>query len=408
MKILHTSDWHIGRTLGDKRRYEEHLAFLEWLLGILADHEADMLLICGDVFDTIAPSNKSLQLYYEFLRKAHDRGCRHIVIVGGNHDAPSLLDAPRLVLQSMGVHVVGGAVRPEEEVLLLRDETGKAEAIVCAVPFLRDRDVRQVVERESIDDKGTHLVTGIAEHYRQVGEEALCLRSSVDPSIPIIYTGHLFTSGGKTTDGDGVRDLYVGTAVHVDASIFPDHADYVALGHLHVPQQVGDSQVIRYSGSPIPMGFSECTQQKEVVLVEFSPHSLFPLVSPITVPRFQHLEHIEGDLEEILAMLHDLVARKESVWVEIDYRGSLPPSSLREAIQEVTAASEVEILRLRNTSLGVYSLESSGWEQTLEDLDEREVFRRRLDQTELNDEEKQQLVVLHEQVLRSLVEEEIS
>jgi len=137
VKILHTSDWHIGRTLGDKRRYEEHLAFLEWLLGILADHEADMLLICGDVFDTIAPSNKSLQLYYEFLRKAHDRGCRHIVIVGGNHDAPSLLDAPRLVLQSMGVHVVGGAVRPEEEVLLLRDETGKAEAIVCAVPFLR-------------------------------------------------------------------------------------------------------------------------------------------------------------------------------------------------------------------------------------------------------------------------------
>ncbi|PKL11146.1 MAG: exonuclease sbcCD subunit D, partial [Spirochaetae bacterium HGW-Spirochaetae-8] len=120
MRILHTSDWHIGRTLYDKRRHREHAAFLEWLHQTIVERKVDVLLVCGDIFDTIAPSNRSLELYYSFLRHIVDSGCRHVVITGGNHDSPSLLDAPKEVLESIGVHVVGGAAKEVgDEVIVL-------------------------------------------------------------------------------------------------------------------------------------------------------------------------------------------------------------------------------------------------------------------------------------------------
>src|SRR5690606_9614149 len=94
-------------------------------------------------------------------------------------------------------------------------------------------------------------------------------RDALGVDIPVVAMGHLFTAGGKTVEGDGVRELYVGSLAHVAVSIFPDDLDYVALGHLHVPQKVGDSDSVRYSGSPLPMGFGEAGQQKSVVIVEF-------------------------------------------------------------------------------------------------------------------------------------------
>ena len=144
MKLLHTSDWHLGRSLYDRKRYNEFEAFLNWLIGFIADEKVDLLLVSG-VFDSTTPSNRAQELYYHFLGRLSATGCRHAVITGGNHDSPTFLDAPKNLLGALNIHVVGSATgNPEDEVFVLKDDDGKTEAIVCAVPFLRDRDIRTV------------------------------------------------------------------------------------------------------------------------------------------------------------------------------------------------------------------------------------------------------------------------
>ena len=407
MRILHTSDWHIGRTLYDKRRHREHAAFLEWLHQTIVERKVDVLLVCGDIFDTIAPSNRSLGLYYSFLRRIIDSGCRHVVITGGNHDSPSLLDAPKEVLESIGVHVVGGAAKEVgDEVVVLTGMDGEPELVVCAVPFLRDRDVREVSQQESMEDKNNRLIAGIASHYQAVAEAAQTLRSRMKVPAPLVVTGHLFAAGGKTAEGDGVRDLYVGTIARVGTDVFPANADYVALGHLHVAQKVGASDTIRYCGSPIPMGFGEARHDKEVVIVDVSGDALFPVVQTLGVPRFQQLRRISGTIGEIEEALLGLVAHQESIWVEVEYSGTLSATALRQQLDALVENTSVEILRLRNTSLMDQVLHQTGWQQTLDDLDEHEVFRRRLALSDVQETERQELAGLYDQVLFSLYEED--
>ena len=156
MKILHTSDWHIGRTLYGRKRYEEFESFLTWLVETIQQNEIDALLVAGDVFDTSAPSNRAQELYYRFLCRVAASSCRHVVVIAGNHDSPSFLNAPRELLKALNVHVVGSSSESlEDEVLVLRSELNAPELIVCAVPYLRDRDIRVV--RVSRTRSGNYL-----------------------------------------------------------------------------------------------------------------------------------------------------------------------------------------------------------------------------------------------------------
>ena len=159
MKILHTSDWHLGRSLYDKKRYDEFEAFLDWLTNFMTLNKIDLLLVAGDIFDTTTPGNKAQELYYRFLGKIPLTGCRHVVITGGNHDSPTFLDAPKSILGSLDIHVVGSITdSPEDEIFVLKDKQGLTEAIVCAVPFLRDRDVRTAEADETPGDKTQKLL----------------------------------------------------------------------------------------------------------------------------------------------------------------------------------------------------------------------------------------------------------
>ncbi|SUD90893.1 exonuclease SbcCD subunit D C-terminal domain-containing protein [Psychrobacter phenylpyruvicus] len=274
LTVLHTSDWHLGRRLYGQMRYDEFEAFLKWLETTISHYDVDVLIVAGDIFDTMTPSNRAQSLYYEFLGRVSHSNCQHIVIVSGNHDSPTFLDAPSNVLKFLNVHVIGTACENlEDEVLTLSDNEGNPYCIVTAVPYLRDRDVRSSSAGESSEDKDSKVVAGIKTHYDSVADIAKTkqneIRKQLKRHIPIIATGHLFASGGRTTDDDGVRNLYVGSLGKISADMFADHFDYVALGHLHVPQRVGGCEHIRYSGSPIAMGFGEASQQKQVLLVEF-------------------------------------------------------------------------------------------------------------------------------------------
>lgn len=272
LNILHTSDWHLGRRLYGRARYDEFAEFLAWLSQTIRERDIDILIVAGDIFDTMTPSNLAQTLYYEFLGQVATSQCQHVVIVAGNHDSPTFLDAPKHILKYLNVSIIGTACEEvADEVLVLTDAADAPLAVVAAVPYLRDRDIRQSMAGESSKDKDTQVIQGISKHYEDVATVAKAqqtkLMAQFDRYVPIIATGHLFAAGGRTTADDGVRDLYVGSLGQVSAAVFDPCFDYVALGHLHVPQVVGGHAHIRYSGSPIAMGFGEAKQQKQVCLV---------------------------------------------------------------------------------------------------------------------------------------------
>ncbi|WP_444884837.1 exonuclease SbcCD subunit D C-terminal domain-containing protein [Microbulbifer sp. PSTR4-B] len=415
MKILHTSDWHIGRTLYGRKRYEEFEAFLIWLAEAIQKNSIDVLIVAGDVFDTSTPSNRAQELYYRFLCRVAISSCRHVLIVAGNHDSPSFLNAPRELLKALDVHVVGNISSSlEDEVLVLCDKQDVPELIVCAVPYLRDRDIRVAEAGESIEDKERKLIDGIRTHYAAVATLAEQKRESLGGGIPIVATGHLFTAGGQTVDGDGVRDLYVGSLAHVAAGIFPASFDYVALGHLHVPQKVNGSETIRYSGSPLPMGFGEAKQQKSVCLVAFDQAqglSKTASVQMIDVPVFQKLERIRGDWGGILNRILELsvidAPDGSAVWAEVIYEGDEVIGDLRERLEAEISNAKVEVLRIKNNRVIDRVLRQIHQEESLDDLNVNDVFERCLDVNCIPDEQRPELLRAYKETLSSLHEEDV-
>ncbi len=208
MKILHTSDWHLGRTLyAKKERVLEHKAFLDWLVDTIELHGVDVLLIAGDVFDTASPSSISQKLYYDFLVKVKSTCCRNIIIVGGNHDSPSFLNAPKHILASLNISVVGCATENiADELILIKNKENEPELIICGVPFLRERDISRFAEGESYSDRSKRINENIKKHYTEIGQLAVAKRAELGINIPIIATGHLSVMGGKRNEDDGVRE----------------------------------------------------------------------------------------------------------------------------------------------------------------------------------------------------------
>lgn len=406
MKLLHTSDWHIGCTLYGRKRYEEFEAFLTWLAETIQRNKIDVLLVAGDVFDTSAPSNRAQELYYRFLCRVASSSCRHVVVVAGNHDSPSFLNAPKELLKALDVHVVGSSTEaPEDEVLLLRNEQDAPELIVCAVPYLRDRDIRVAEAGESIEEKERKLIAGIRNHYAAVAALAEQMREELGADIPIVGMGHLFTAGGQTLDGDGVRELYVGSLAHVTDGIFRACFNYLALGHLHVPQKVNGSETIRYSGSPLPMGFGEAKQQKSVCQVEFL--STAASVQLIEVPVFQPLECVRGDWEGISKRINELSATDSQGWLEVIYDGTEVIGDLRERLEAEISGAQMEILRIKNNRIIDRVLGQTHEEETLDDLNVNEVFERCLAAYDVPEEQRPELLRAYRETLSSLYEDDL-
>ena len=404
MRILHTSDWHLGRSLMLLKRQNELAAFLDWLLQTIEEREIEALIVAGDVFDNTTPGTTIQELYYRFLGQASKTCCRNIVIVAGNHDSPTLLDAPAQVLKAINVHVVGTPGKsPEDEVIVLKNPAGEPRALVCAVPYLRDRDIRKVVPGETVEDKARALREGIMQHYADVCATAEQLRQQLG-DLPLIATGHLFTAGGQTVEGDGVRELYVGTIAHVGSEIFPAGIDYVALGHLHAPQKVGGHEHIRYSGAPIAMNFCEAKRQKKVVLVEFAGRG--PQIEEISVPCFQSLEKICGDLEHLRNRIGQLVGANSNAWLEIEYSGDLIVPNLDEVVNNAIAGSELKVTRLINRNNVPLRFAETMPTESLESMNEFAVFEHCLDARKIPEEQRAELLQAYREIVNALGEDD--
>jgi exonuclease SbcD len=389
MRILHTSDWHLGQHFMGKSRQAEHQALIAWLLTEVEKQAVDAVLIAGDIFDSGTPPSYARELYSQLVVRLHEAGVA-LLLLGGNHDSVATLDESRELLVRLGATVVAAAsADAAAQVVVLPQRNGQPGCIVCAIPFIRPRDVLQSQAGQSAEDKQLSLQTAIQAHYNSVFTAASAhqaeLINQLDRKLPLIATGHLTTVGASTSES--VREIYVGALEAFPTTAFPP-ADYIALGHIHRPQKVGGLEHIRYCGSPLPLSFDEAKQQKEVLLVDLNADGL-QAVTALPVPRFQGLASINGNLATLAGPIGAAAAEgtfERPTWLEVtvaedDYLADLPAR-----IEALTAGWPVEVLRIRrqrgNT---VASLVTEALE-TLDELSPHEVFARRLQQEELSDE----------------------
>jgi exonuclease SbcD len=322
-----------------------------------------------------------------------------VVIIGGNHDSPTFLDAPRNLLNALNINVAGAITEDiEDEICVLKNKEGETEAIVCAVPFLRDRDIRTVEAGENPDDKTQKLLQKISEHYKEVITAAKELQDK-NNKVPVIGMGHLFTRDARTTEGDGVRELYIGTIAHVDGENISEGFDYMALGHLHMAQTAGGSETVRYSGSPIPMGFAEAEQAKKVVVVDFKEAS--PVITEHPVPCFQQLFRISGDTESISEKIEELKTAGSKGWLEIEITSHKAATIITSHFDELLKGSDLEILRIKNNNIVDRALAPVTEDETLDTLDDSDVFIRCLDAYEIPEDERDILIATYSEAKAS-------
>ncbi|UAL45219.1 exonuclease subunit SbcD [Shewanella inventionis] len=387
MRIIHTSDWHLGQYFYGKSRAAEHEAFMAWLLDQIDTNQVDALIVAGDIFDTGTPPSYARALYNQFIVQIQQTGCK-LIILGGNHDSVSTLNESRHLLACLNTTVIPGAFEQvSEHVLPLKNRQGELGAILCGLPYLRPRDIVLSESGESSTDKQHKLGAAISDLYQRCFEQATELNASLSSAVPIIATGHLTTVGASTSES--VRDIYIGSLDAFNAAHFPP-ADYIALGHIHRPQVVAKSEHIRYSGSPIALSFDELTNQndakKSVFLVEFTDNKLAH-VTPLMVPMFQAMQVLKGDLDSIAQQLNTFAANAQgtaTTWLSIEVSQQDYLSDLQSRIADMTQDKAVEVLQLKRARSQRQQHIKQLDNETLSELSVNEVFARRLAQEQFD------------------------
>jgi exonuclease SbcD len=292
LKILHTSDFHIGKQLLKVDFHEDMELFFDWLINIIQEEEIDVLLMSGDLFDQANPSQQAMRQYYMFLKRMIPLQCK-VIITGGNHDSAQVLNGPKELLEILDVTIVGGAPESIEELFFYMEKNNQ-KIVVAAVPYLRDRDIRQALAGETYDDKIEQIREGLATYFKNVTNYHQLHFSG----IPLLIMAHLFAQGAETTESE--REIQIGNQASVESSIFGDNTSYVALGHIHKPQAIGGENV-QYSGSPIPLSFSEKEDIKRVIVLTVENDQVN--IKSINIPAFRKLITLKGTLNEVLTKL---------------------------------------------------------------------------------------------------------
>jgi len=378
MRLVHTSDWHLGHELHGFDRGVEHTAFLEWLASQLAVLRADALIVTGDVYDTVNPPIPAQQRLYHFLSRILGE-CPHlqIVIIGGNHDSAARLELPKDLLDAQRVHLFGGMPRhqgcpaPVRTLVTLHDQTGTPRAICAAIAYLRPGDF-------PADASGDGPVKAL---YRQVIEAADAFRGS----LPLIVTGHLHMSGGEVSELSE-RRILVGGEEAVSSDIFSSSVAYVALGHLHKPQSIPGQTTIRYAGSPFPMSVTEKDYKHSIVILDLDDAGSVKtdlLLTPRPVAFYRvpslgaaPLEVIEDELR-YLKIADCAEDRRPFLEIVVQLRSAEP--ELRQRIEGALEGKPVRLTRIVRQTAGQEGALAGAVEEsmTLNELEPAYVFARR-------------------------------
>jgi len=391
MRIIHTSDWHLGQYFYGKSRAHEHQQFLTWLIAQVKSHDVDAIIVAGDIFDTATPPSYARQMYFNFISEIQSLDCQ-LIILAGNHDSVSMLAESKELLSALSTRVIANVSELDksenlaEQVFILKNSNKEPKAVICAVPFIRPRDVIKSQQGQSASDKSLSLQQAIVDHYQTLFEQAQLLVKSSKLNLPIIATGHLTALG--VTSSDSVREIYIGTLEAFPSNAFPV-ADYIALGHIHRAQKVGKTEHIRYCGSPIALSFDEAKHEKRVLLVDFENNHLSS-VTDIIVPCFQPLAMVKTSLhklgqavEKLLEELNINPDDSKKLWLDIELVDSDRLSDLQPRIETLVEKFPVEILLVRRAKQIRQQLRQAQQENsTLSELTLDEVFSSRLNQEE--------------------------
>ncbi|QEA39340.1 exonuclease subunit SbcD [Pistricoccus aurantiacus] len=375
MKLFHTADWHLGQTFHGQERHEEHLAFLDWLLVTLTIRQPDALLIAGDIFDVVNPSLRAQELLYDFIVGAHERLPRlEIVMIAGNHDSGNRIELPAPLMQRLNAHPRGrvqwhddGQLDTDRLLIPLHDAQGETRAWCLALPFLRPAEVTG----GDIND----YVAGIARVHRELIDSA---RQRRQPGQALVAMSHAHLQGASVSEASE-RPIVIGGEEALPASLFPEDITYVALGHLHRPQQVGEAR-IRYSGAPLPMDFSEAHYPHQIVEVTLESDALAN-VEALRIPRSVELRRVGPlPLEQALRKLDDLteddsLPRQRWPWLEVRVELTAPCPDLRVRVEAALEDKPLRLLRI-HTRFPDSMNDTHEPRVTLDSLGPRELFER--------------------------------
>lgn len=383
MKILHTSDWHLGQNFFGLSRQFEHQQLINWLVTQVQEKDVQAVLIAGDLYDTGAPASYARQLLSQLIAKLHACNCQ-LWLLAGNHDSVAVLQESQSVLQCLNTHVITTSRQAQVHTLTNRD--GKACAQLLPMPFIRPRDV--LAGHESGENKT--LGQRISELYHQGYQQAKSL------DLPVIATGHMTILGASTSDSE--RDIYIGTLEAMPSSALPN-VDYLAMGHIHRPQIIGGKQHWRYSGSPIALSFSEANQQKSMVLLDTDD-----LAQPelIDLPTWQPMAALEDltlaqlvcQVEAKLAQVN--LASEQKLWLSLSFNETR--RDLTKQVHELLADLPVQVLKVQRQQVSP----ALAWQQrqvSVNELTPMQVFSQRLREAELAEDTEQALTECYQQIL---------
>jgi len=336
-RVIHTADWHLGKLLNDQSREEEHERFLSWLLELADEAAADAIIVAGDVFDSANPPQSAQSRYFNFVSALHKRSGCALILIAGNHDSATLLEAPKQALRALNVHIAGHLGEDPASRLLPLPSAEDPRVVVALLPFLRDRDLRTARAGETAEDIRSQVTEGIKTRYEETAAAAA-------QGIPLLATGHLTVDGTRTSDSE--RDIHIGGLGAVTPGIFPSAFHYVALGHLHRPQEARGHDKIRYAGSPIALSFSESEDTKEVRVLDIANGKVAQHAVP--VPVFRRLAQLRTTRAELA---RDVAAFAPSggelpTWVEVIVEDAGPADDLVELVRTASQGKDFQVLKV--------------------------------------------------------------
>lgn len=350
MKILHTADWHIGQLFHEYDRTYEHQQFLNWLVDTLQTEQIDVLLISGDVFDISNPSASSIKMFYSFLNKATKAiPDLQIVITAGNHDSASRLEAPKPLLESSNVHIIGlvekdgeGNIDYQKLLVPIHDNSKNVKIWCLAIPFLRMGDYPTIL------NCANPYTEGVTALYKDAFEYASLKKQD---GQTIIAMGHLHTHHAEVSDLDKTERLIMGGVECIPATAFHQDIKYVALGHIHKAQIIGGKEHIRYSGSPLPMSFSELNYKHQVIVFELDEEisELKSIEIPLSVP-LQRIPQTPLPLHEVIGLLDNLPIMDNDLqtvpFLEVRILLDGPEPALRHKVETALAGKRVRLAKI--------------------------------------------------------------
>jgi DNA repair protein SbcD/Mre11 len=380
MKILHTADWHIGQLFHEYDRHTEHQAFLNWLRTCLSEQDVDVLLISGDIFDSSNPSAHSIKLFYEFLSQtARDLPQLQIIITAGNHDSAARLEAPKPLLSTMNIKVVGlihkteaGQIDYGQLCLPLKNKAQETVAWCLAIPFLRMGDYPVPENAQN------PYAEGVSLFYQEAFAWANAQKTE---GQAIIAMGHLHAQQAEISDMDKAERLIMGGVESLSASAFHPDLAYVALGHIHKAQRIGGLDHVRYSGSPLPMSFSERNYKHQVLVFELNgekAENIHSLEIPVSIPVISMpIQH--APMPEVLKALEALPAAtdlSQAPYLEVRVLEDQPDPARRYQIEQVLQGKQARLASINLKSIKAKNQDETHWEEdkSLDELTPKDIF----------------------------------